>query len=211
MYILAQKLQSLPINNQNLTKKSLSLIHKSILLFLFIYFASVLALLYYIPSEDLNNEINYKDGPIVSNQKSQRIFRQIPLYTINISNNIIVGSIRISSSEPNEKMNQFEISGYLYFASDKLNIKNTRYLLVSSESCDNWKDVVQDVSDIITFKSERKSSPGIKVIRKIKETSFELSNKIESVSHFVVMQDSGRTYRQIACVPLNNALKTNTF
>ncbi|RIA91562.1 hypothetical protein C1645_767150 [Glomus cerebriforme] len=201
MYILAQKLKK--FSDQ---KWSLSSFRQYILFFSFIYFTSVIILLYYIPSaENLDNEPNYNDGSIISNQISQSISRQIPLYTINISNNTVVGSIRISSSK---ELNKFEISGYLHFTYNKYNILNMKYMLISGESCHNWNNIIQDISSKITFKSRRQ---GIKIFRKIRETSFVLSNKIESASHFVIIQNSGRIYRQIACTSLNNALKTNTF
>src|SRR3954467_15400342 len=96
MYIFAQNLQKSFSTNDK--KRPLSSFSQYILLFSFIYFASVVILLYYTPPESFN-ELNYNDGTIISNKESQRTSRQIPLYTINISNNTIVGSIRISSSQ----------------------------------------------------------------------------------------------------------------
>ncbi|RGB40803.1 hypothetical protein C1646_811122 [Rhizophagus diaphanus] len=197
MYILTQKLEKI------LDKKILlSSFRQYALFFSFIYFISVIILLYYIPSE---NEPNYNDGIIISNQNLQPISRQIPLYTINISNNTVIGSIRISSSK--EENNKFELSGFLYFTYNKSNIYNMKYILVSGESCHNWNNITQDISNKVIFKSRHQ---GTKIFKQIREISFE-SNKIESASHFVIIQNFGRNYKQIACNSLNNASKTNTF
>ncbi|GBC43369.2 hypothetical protein GLOIN_2v1510483 [Rhizophagus irregularis DAOM 181602=DAOM 197198] len=179
MYILTQKLEKI------FDKKILlSSFRQYALFFSFIYFISVIILLYYIPSDNLKTEPNYNDGIIISNQNLQQISRKIPLYTINISNNTVIGSIRISSSK--EENNKFELSG---------------------ESCHNWNNITQDISNKVIFKSRHQ---GTKIFKKIREISFE-SNKIESASHFVIIQNFRRNYRQIACNSLNNASKTNTF
>jgi hypothetical protein len=200
MYILAQKFKKIYfINDKKISYRQYALF------FSFIYFISVIMLLYYVPSGDLKIEPNYNDGIIISNQKLQPISRQIPLYTINISNNTVIGSIRISSSK--QENNEFELSGFLYFTYNKSNIFNMKYILVSGESCHNWNNITQDISNKITFKSHHQRT---RIFRKIRETSFE-SNKIKSASHFIIIQNFGRKYRQIACNSLNNALRTNTF
>ncbi|CAB4473255.1 hypothetical protein RhiirA1_532332 [Rhizophagus irregularis] len=200
MYILTQKLEKI------FDKKILlSSFRQYALFFSFIYFISVIILLYYIPSDNLKTEPNYNDGIIISNQNLQQISRTIPLYTINISNNTVIGSIRISSSK--EENNKFELSGFLYFTYNKSNIYNMKYILVSGESCHNWNNITQDISNKVIFKSRHQ---GTKIFKKIREISFE-SNKIESASHFVIIQNFRRNYRQIACNSLNNASKTNTF
>ncbi|GES95681.1 hypothetical protein GLOIN_2v1510483 [Rhizophagus clarus] len=174
-------------------------------LFTRIWKKRIIILIYYIPSEDLKTtEPNYNDGIIISNQKLQPISRHIPLYTINLSNNTVIGSIRISSSK--HEKNKFELSGFLYFTYNKSNTFNMKYLLVSGQSCHKW-NITQDISNKITFKSHHQET---KIFKKIRETSFG-SNKIESASHFVIIQNFGRKYRQIACNSLNNALRTNTF
>jgi hypothetical protein len=200
MYILAQQLKKIySINDKKISYR------QYVLFFSFIYFISVIILLYYVPSGDLKIEPKYNDGIIISNQKLQPISRQIPLYTINISNDTVIGSIRISSSK--QENNEFELSGFLYFTYNKSNIFNMKYILVSGESCHNWNNITQDISNKITFKSHHQRT---RIFRKIRETSFE-SNKIKSASHFIIIQNFGRKYRQIACNSLNNALRTNTF
>src|SRR5438874_1759196 len=106
MYIFTQKFQK---SDENLKKRPLSSISQYILLFSFIYFISVVILLNYTPSGSIK-ELNYNDETIISNKESQGISRQIPLYTINISNNTIVGSLRISSSrqKSEQEKNKFE-------------------------------------------------------------------------------------------------------